>query len=501
METPDGFDDWSEECKEAFRRLKREYDDRIAAERELAEASRDATAKEAALRELREAQIRDEAERADVQEWLDDYFAEKRALKERLRQELQREFDTWQAAAPRTSAEIRDKRRELTRRRDEQLESFDEERNARRQRKQELENLIAQRRARIDAAEADREAAHDRVEALEARLDGMRSVAQMLEDYFALIRRCGPQDPKPGDPSVPITPRYAMRAPPRLVRPRGVPAYVGFLQLTHAAPEQPNARRPIEMPFVGSFSDVIYPDDADRDEQRPAPRRKDPVAFGRVWHQGCVELLWLEGTEPYMARDASISNPITRSVELAAGHVNDVWKHCCVRFQFFLKIVRMQQLGALADAADGITIVDGRRTCASKDAMNRRYGQIIRGLQEHADCVGFLVVDEVTQGAGFATLGGKVGVVTIRDGMTDRPGVTTAHELGHALGKIEHVEGTGPSRIEHAHGDLMWGEGCAGYPDREQREYEKLLESDCQKMRAATTATTDACNEGGSEPM
>jgi hypothetical protein len=308
---------------------------------------------------------------------------------------------------------------------------------------------------------------------------------------------------------VPITPRLSLLTVPKTFRPEGVPAYVAFLSNASFASDHhsESPKRVTERRFVGSYDDILVPTENRPPRQTVRTPGSVRIGEGRVWHEGCVQFIWIEGTSPHLAGPA-VSNPVTRSVEEAAGVINDIWKQCCVRFKFTLKVVALAELGDLAGAVDGIYLDHGRVTIASRTAINAvNFAEAVRRLRDDPACAAFLVVDEVRNGAGYAELGGKIGVVTIKGPNlppedledADRSGTTSAHELGHALGGIKHVDGEGDQAVRHAHGELMWGEGCEGHPNPQQRRYENLNAADCEKMRAATTPTTVICAEA--EPV
>jgi hypothetical protein len=224
-----------------------------------------------------------------------------------------------------------------------------------------------------------------------------------------------------------------------------------------------------------------------------------PVGDGPNWLEGCIEFLWVQGTHP-KADPRLTSNPVTKTIQWVMRNVREIWGKCsCVRFKAYLTPVTLEQLGDIASADSGISVVDGRTRSASNDDMDPNYGKKIKELQEHKECTGFLVVDGVDGGAGFG--GGGVGVVTInRVGDQQDWGDTTAHELGHALAGIPHVVNKGkPDERKHEHGELMWGKGCDGYPNRESRRYDKITPGDCEAMKKALRDTGEPCEEP--EPM
>lgn len=521
MDTPEDFDTWSEDCKSRYREVKAEWDRREKTEEALRTAEADATAKMDVFETLERRQQAEEAELAEQQTWLIGYSARRKALEKRLKRELAQEYNDFAAQTPKpTPRELRAKKLDVEARYKVALRDLKAERDRRKQRRGDLRRSTSSRRDEIELAERASERANDRVEELEDQLEKIESADALSERYWALVRACGPQDPKPGDPPIPITPRA-------FVPDNGAQYMAEGWFLRDDIETRLYGREDIETLFVGSFDDSIVLEalfaelnvsfeklDAPREQVLPdatletVTRRKEDLAIGnldgQVWHEGCVEFLWVEGTEPRFAKEFH-SNPVSRTVSRAAKEVNDIWASCCVRFKFTLKIVKLSDLGALADAAKGVSITTERKVkCAAKEKVEDAALGVIRGLQASQDCVGFLVVDEIDGNAGFAwtterdgvVSGAKAGVVTIRSGDSWASGTTVAHELGHGLAGIKHVEGEGTERSEHAHGELMWGEGCTGFPTRKpDLAYTKLTEGDCAKMRAATTATTDICTQ------
>jgi hypothetical protein len=220
-----------------------------------------------------------------------------------------------------------------------------------------------------------------------------------------------------------------------------------------------------------------------------------PVRDGQTWLEGCIEFLWVQGTRP-KADPRRTSNPITRTIQWVMRNVNEIWGKCgCVRFKAYLTVVTLNQLGDIANAESGISVVEGRTRSAGRNKINPKYGQKIKQLQQHKECTGFLVVDGVDGGAGFGS--GGVGVVTVnRVSRQQDWGDTTAHELGHALAGIPHVVDKGkPTERKHKHGELMWGKGCDGHPRRENRRYDKVTSRDCDEMKKVLRDTGEPCEE------
>lgn len=564
MDVPDGFESWSEECKKRFRELKAEWDKREQTLREHRAAAE--KAKEAAKTRdaLRREQKKERAELEAMDAWLRDYWKRRNKLKKSLKKALNKEFEQWLQGGARTAEEQRAKARELKKRYDDALDALAKERAARRALRKALKRKIDKREPAIKRADKAAEQAAKEESRLGDLLDGMRGEDELADDYYALIRKCGPQDPKPGDPAIPLASLDVGPARPErlrsriawtpLLRPpvelglgaadelRELPA--GELLMVLDRPERPGELRAGELPVVvagperlralragdspvlvarperlrelraggrpavgpggeGPLDDVIHPDELELgpEEERPVEERVEEPPEGvpvgrRVWHEGCVEFLWVQGTEPHFDR-VTHSNPITLTMSRVLEDVNAIWGKCCVRFKGWLKVVSLDQLGELKNAETGISKADGKIRSASKEKINRKYHKLIKDLQDHKECTGFLVVDKVDGDAGFALIGGGVGVVTFNTTALSRLGFTTAHELGHAVGGIDHVEEEAGIRRVHRHGDLMWGKGSPGYPKRQDRVYERVLPSDCEKMRKRLEATAEVCDGEG----
>lgn len=268
---------------------------------------------------------------------------------------------------------------------------------------------------------------HDKkVAAAEEALKGTRTQRDIQGDMKKLALECGPKDPAPGAASTPV-----------------------------------------EIPAVDPVS--------------------EPSCEFKVWHEGCIELLWVQGTSTRFPPD-SVSNPVTKTIKEAMAGVNSIWAQCCVRFKVFLKIVPVKDLGTLNNKDSGIFVdAEGTVTSVDKDKIDKGYTKVVKDLQDHDECAGLLVVDDVVgNAAGFAQLGGKAGIITMGPNMVNGIGFVAAHEIGHAVGGIDH--GT------HKHGELMWGEGCEGYPDREEyTRYWNVTPTDCESMRSKTTPTKEPC--------
>lgn len=529
MDTPEGFDDWSEVCKKRFRALKAEFDAREAAEDALDEAKKKADTARGAVDKIEEEQDKVEEEREKIKKEIADYSKNRKAkraereAKRKERKQRKKELETelkdlkkslsdevnagsksfddardeYQAAKREAKAEIDVLDAEYERLRAE-YKQLEKDRRANRARLKQLKDEAKQRlKAAKDAKDASN-AADKNQKAAQAALDKLRSEEQIQEDYLKLIRECGPQDPVPGGPSIPV-PLAAVFDQPGSPRFAEENRFQGRLfEYALSLPVQMSlAERQREDLYVGLFDDEDR--DAEIDPEEPSPP-SEPVPIAappegeRNWHEGCIEFLWVQGTSP--AVDPRLhSNPITKTASQAMRDVNRIFAPCCVRFTAYLKIVTMAQLGKLADANTGISVKGGKTKSVKMASMSKTYPRTIKALQDHKECAGFLVVDEVADGAGFASIGGRRGVVTMKTAGKSRLGDTTAHEVGHAVGGIEHVEGKGPTQRKHRHGELMWGKGCDGYPKREDRRYSTVTTGDCAKMRAKTKDTGEKCDD------
>ena len=527
MDRPDGFESWSEECKRAFEELKAEWEAREEARRASESADEEARsteqARDAAEEELRAARAESEANR----EWLDGYRnarrAKKREIDDRkdrrtrelgeLARDLNQRFQNGQITEREARVEYDEAEAEhdaAVETLEQEYDDLSDERRRRRARNRELRDELRRLEREVEEARDSFEQARERAEDALDELEAKRSETDIVKDYFALIRRCGPQDPQPGGESIEVP----LEDPPD----EDDSGEEGEDELT---PWQEAVRRylmdlapwfgylfPADPPaFVGVGSDAQPASHVSQQQHLQEPRQDTITGFpiddqpdGPTWKEGCIEFLWVQGTRPEVDPRLT-SNPITRTVSRAMTDVNTIWGRCaCVRFTTRVRVVTPAQLGNLWDRDNGIFVADERTRSVSKERMRSDYDNIVRGLLENEQCTAFLVVDGVAGGAGFARLGGKVGVVTIkRVGDQQGYGDTTAHELGHAVANIDHIvdESTDDER-EHEHGELMWGEGCADYPDRERRRYDKLTEKDCTSMKEALRDTEDPCSE---EPL
>lgn len=555
MDTPEGFDAWSEECKERFRKLKREWDEREAAARTRDQTVATAEAADVAADAAEAAQDAAEAELAAIQDRAKNYGTNRqtkrqerdaakateaealRALQRSLTSEVKRgtkpfdeareEFQAQEAAATARVATLKTAYENCK-------NAYDELRRQKardRVRSRELEGQAGQRQRALDAAEAAKEVA-DRAAAAAARaLAGLRSADQLREDYFKTIRECGPQDPKPGGASIPVP--IGLVAPddepisfeqeqsevaifgrgaglyggPGGVRLEGenqwqddLTAYLLTMAPQHSLAFHQNRLAVRDAGY--ERSDVLaehepqegfVPWDARKEQLCENGLEEVALAPARNWHAGCIEFLWVEGPTPEVDGRA-VSNPITRTVSKAMGDVNRIFAGCCVRFTAHLKVVTMKQLEGLDSATDGISVKGGTTKSVSKEKIHPNLGAFIKNMQDHPDCASFLVVDEIDGGAGFAGLGTRRGIVTMASAGKDRLGDTTAHELGHAVGGIAHVVNEGkPNERKHAHGELMWGKGCEGHPRPKHMRYATVTATDCAQMRANTADTGEEC--------
>ena len=494
MDTPEGYDDWSSRCKQRFKDIRRAFEARLAEENERARLREEAANKERAI----DAQTQAQSELATIDQWLNRRRREKDDEEARFLAELNEAYAQWQVQGNRTEAEHRTYRRSMKDRLDAHRAEFEAAQDAeavrKKERKDVLEAAIRRRAQPVRRFPREIEQLRQRIRAIEERLIGMPSHESLLLDYYRMLEDCGPEDPEPGDPPVKIEPQFDDPSYPPPLRPGEAPTFPPEPNPRIVLPRAPKSRLIVGM----AGKDVLTFREPGR---RNRPESVEIVQKSNVWHEGCLEFIWIQGTTPHAARKG-ISNPISRSVRDAAAVVNDIWGHCCVRFSYSLKVVRVADLGALAnDREHGIFKDDeGQVVCVAQNAVDRPALIALLGrLGRNAECVRFLVVDRFTDPKLLGFGGGLVGVVTIGkdENSSDRSGTTAAHEIGHALAGIEHVDRDGTEVKPHVHGDLMWGKDCVDHPNAKAMPYERVTELDCKKMKAATRATEEPCNHDG----
>lgn len=534
MDEAEGLSSWSDECKARFAELQAAWTARAQAQAESDAAEERRRAARDAARALQAQQESDTAELAAREMWLSGYnparaakqlefeaaqrahrdAVDARRSRERAADDaIDAEYKTWKATTnPSAADRIARRRADVQRKReasaaidaeidalrveedrvDDELAALRRERDDQAARRRGLEAALVRRRREFEQA---RQAATHAEAAARRATDALanhRSEDDLIADYYALLRACGPADPAPGGPSIPVpahTPTADTPWQRRLRLYRAEVLRVGMAPFTprYVNVDDDEQRLPLAL---SSTIEASTATGAMQFTQR-APQAD-------VWHEQCVEFLWIQGTRP-VVNPAVASNPITQTVALAIADVNEIFAGCCVRFTAHLKVVTLAQLGALANPTSGIFVDDfGAVHAVSMEAFSDTYPRVVRDLQDHADCVGFFVVDTIPELAGFAAIGGRVGVVTmppVAPGDVHATGDITAHELGHAVGGIEHLENVGGQTVAHRHGDLMWGKGCADYPHRTRgRRYAHVTASNCTKMRAGTRATEEPCD-------
>lgn len=488
---PDNFEQWSEECKNKYRDLKKQYDDRETLEKDIRKKTRARDEKQREFEDVK-GELEDmEARLDELNELIKTFWDRLKEYKQELKDELQEEYDDWLAAGDRTNAEIAQKQQELKRRYNEGVKEFKEQRKQDIAERKQLRRDIKTKQKEVEDKQKEVDKMNEELDQKQEELDEMPSFDKIGEDYYALIRKCGSQDPKPGEPSIPITPKgyddqkFHYR-------------YGWLLRELKEDQVSDIPKQTIGMPGMGNVQASRYEGLTDVTPLEKVPMKQgEEVADKRVWHEGCILILWVEGTNPKYSKEHN-SNPITKTVQDIAGKINSLWAPCCVRFNFYLKVVSLAQLGKLSDKDTGVHVNDkGKTQVADKDDIQNDYGKTINDLRDEKSkkCTVLLIVDQVGKAkgdeAGHALVGGGVGV-------TEPDGDIAAHEIGHAVGGIEH-EGGGNT---HGHGELMWGEGSLDYPDRKKNDlggdipYEKVNPKDCESMCKNTTPTEEPCEEG-----
>jgi hypothetical protein len=416
VDRPDGFDQWSEECKKRWLALEEQLKAREKAEAALKGAKADQETLDADCAAAQKKLGELDAEQDEIEAWL------KANTEAALKQELAAKANAELAAAKTDAAkrEIIGRYRELFKTRKETLKK---EQEAKKKRKAEIAKEKKALQDKLKDCAKKKKAAQKRVQDAEAALAGTTPADSIYEGLERLTIECGPKDPAPSSESMAL--------------------------------EVPVSRAPAEA-----------------------------VCRAKHWFEGCVEFLWIKETS---ALYGGVSNPITKTLVDIMSDVNGIWSTCCVRYRSYLKIVPLKSLGALANKTDGI-YVDGDRVHATElDKFHKTYAKVVKDLQDHDECIGLLMVDEINgDEAGFAQIGGKVGVIGVSEGDSRHRGKVVAHEIGHGVAALDH---TG-----HDHGTLMWGKGSVDYPTQQRDlSYTTLLKADCEAMQKSTTETTDIC--------
>jgi len=501
MDTPEGFNSWSNKCKEAFKKLKQEWSDREKYEVSIKNA--DAAALE--YEKIKRKEPAANKELREIRKWLKGYGkarkAKKKELKHKrkmLRKELNRQIKRHQIRLKEAKEKLETQMLPLKA----EINDLKEQKKIKEKRKKFLikerrkdKQKIKKWKADLKAAKNKAKIARQKAKQTKTALKRLRPYQKIIKAYYALIRKCGAKDPIPGGKSVPV--------PIGGVKKKEEKESLWQHELWKYRLKQYNKERYGRLDSDKSTMYAGIGEDEFLDESLPAKERPlavcdDPsselVADKCTWHEGCIEFLWVEGTKP-KASSHFYSNPITKTITLVMKDVNMIWGQCkCVRFNAFLKVITFKQLSKFASKSKGIYVKDGRIRSVSKDKIDVNIFPSIKKLQDHKNCTGLLVVDHIDVGAGFAKLGDGVGVVTINKvGHQQGYGDITAHELGHAIG-ITHVEKSGR---KHMHGYLMWGKGCDGYPNRLTQRYNNVTTSDCKLMKEKLRDTGVSCIKNG----
>lgn len=513
LETPEGFDKWSDDCKKKFGELKKELEASLKAEKDLEDAKEEEKKCKKACEELDSTIAGLEEELAQLDEDLADVKQKRKDFKEELNEDLNSEYEAWLSSGNRSKSQQRAKKRELKKKFKAGVAEFEADIKAKKNRKKAAKGELSAVKKSVDPCKEKAASATQSVAELKAAFGKHRVDVDIENDISALEVDCGPKDPKAGDPAIPITPS---------------PIPEWWKKGADSDKSEDSEGSEGEDSSFGGGDEVVYAPETDK-YGRPGTLETGPLDEYRkklgdehwkkygdgegtfisfrpelnamMWHQGCVEFVWVSGTQANYGNKHN-SNPITKTVQDAARDVNNLFGDCCVRFQFYLKVVELAALGNINGGADGISKKGGKITAPDSDDIKAGYVAEIKKAQDHKECFGLLVVDNVLGTAsGYAKLKGGAGITEMGTQHTHKNevGRTAAHEIGHGLGGIKHIEKVKGKDVKHKHGELMWGEGCDDHPNREPGSYDTLTSLDCEKMRAATTITKEVCKADGDE--